>query len=80
MQHNEDENSADKERSDAVQNETIYEEVHAYLSQGHYPLEAHKAGEMIIRKRSKNFQLLDSILHYKGKGGSLRQVSSTSYY
>ena len=51
MQHNKDENNADNERSDAVQNEMIYEEVHAYLSQGHYPLaRSHKAGEMHNQK------------------------------
>ena len=74
--NNEDENTADQEHSDPVQEETIFEEVHAYLSQGHYPLEATKQEKCIIRKRSKNFQLLDGVLHYKGKGGSLRQVSS----
>ena len=56
--------------------ETIYEEVHVYLSQGRYPLEATKQEKCTIRKRAKNFQLLDGVLHYKGKRGSLRQVSS----
>ena len=54
--------------------EVIYDEVHAYLSQGLYPLEATKQEKSIIRKRSKNFSLLDGVLYYKGKGGSLRQV------
>ena len=43
--NNEDENSADEGHSiDPVQKgeETIYEEVHAYLSRGCYPLEATK--------------------------------------
>ena len=43
--NNEDENSADERHStDPVQKgeETIYEEVHAYLSRGCYPLEATK--------------------------------------
>jgi len=75
--NNEDENTNDQEHSDPVQNEeTAYEEVHVYLSQGCYPLEAKKQEKCIIRKRAKNFQLLDGILHYKGKGGSLQQVSS----
>ena len=37
---------------------------------------SHKAGEMHHQKEIKNFQLLDGVLHYKGKGGFLWQVSS----
>ena len=44
--------------------EVIYDEVHAYLSQGLYPLEATKQEKCIIRKRSKNFSLLDGVLYY----------------
>jgi len=52
----EDENTNDQEHSDPVQNEeTTYEEVHVYLSQGRYPLEATKQEKCIIRKRAKNF-------------------------
>jgi len=41
--NNEDENIDDQERSDPVQNEeTTYEQVHVYLSQGRYPLETTK--------------------------------------
>ena len=69
--NNEDENINDQDHFDPVQNEeTIYEGVHVYLSQGRYPLEATKQEICIIRKRAKNFQLLDGVLHYKGKGGS----------
>ena len=74
---NKDENTADEECSGPVQKEeVIYEGVHTYLSQGRYPLEATKQEKCIIRKRSKIFQLLDGVLHYKGKGCSLQQVSS----
>ena len=44
-----------------------------YLSQGSYPPGATKQDKCVIRKRSNNFQLIDGVLHYKGKGG-LRQV------
>ena len=36
--------------------------------------EATKQEKGIIRKRSKNYQLLEGVLHYKGNGDSLRQV------
>ena len=76
---NEDENSVDEEHSsDPVQKgeETTYEEVHAYLSRHCYPVEATKQEKGIIRMRSKNYQLLEGVLHYKGNGDSLRQVST----
>ena len=76
------ENSADEGHStDPVQKgeEVIYEEVHAYLSRGCYPLEATKQEKGIIRKRSKNYQLLEGVLHYKGNGESLRQVCIDEY-
>ena len=54
--NSEDENTADKEHSDAVQNEeTIYEEVHA----GPRPLStrSHKAGEMHHQKEIQEFSV-----------------------
>ena len=56
--------------------ESIYEEVHLYLSQHCYPPDSTKQDKYIIGKRAKIFQLIDGVLHYKGKGGSLRQVSN----
>ena len=40
---------------------------------GQYPPGSSKQGKCIIRKRAKNFQIVDGILHYKGKKG-IRQV------
>ena len=74
---NENENPADEEHPLVTVQKgegTIYEEVHAYLSRGCYPLKATKQEKGIIRKRSKNYQLLEGVLHYKENGDSLRQV------
>ena len=32
----------------------------------------HQTGKVYYQERSKNFQLVYGVLHYKGKGGSLR--------
>ena len=59
--NNEDENSADEGHStDPVQKgeETIYEEVHAYLSRGCYPLEATKQEKGIINAPKGNLIVL----------------------
>ena len=69
---------AEEEDTDFSQKfeETINDELHAYLSQSLYPLESTKEEKCVIRKRSQNFQLVYGVLHHKGKGGSLQQVSS----
>ena len=66
----------DMSKKEIKSEESIYEEVHLYLSEHCYPPDSTKQDKCIIRKRAKNFQLSDGILHYKGQGGSLRQVSS----
>ena len=75
--NNEDENSADEGHStDPVQKgeETIYEEVHAYLSRGCYPLEATKQEKASSERDPRIISCWRAFLHYKGNGGSLRQV------
>lgn len=51
-----------------------YENVFEYLTKGCYPQGASKAEKSILRRMSKKFQVVDGILHYKGKEGQLRQV------
>ena len=53
--------------------ETIYSECENHLGKRRYPAGASKLEKAVIRKRAKNFQIVDGILHYKGKDG-LRQV------
>ena len=62
----------DMSKKDIKSEESIYEEVHLYLSECCYPPDSTKQDKCIIRKRAKNFQLIDGILHYRGQGGSLR--------
>ena len=56
----------------------MYEEVFAYLSDGQYSAASSKAGKGVIRKRSKKFELLSGVLHYKDSSKTeeprLRQV------
>ena len=61
------------EASTTKNEEAIYEELHLYLSMSQYPPGSSKQEKCIIRKRTKNFQIVDGILHYKGKEG-IRQV------
>ena len=56
-------------KSEAV----IYQEVEIYLRNGQYPEGVSKLEKAVIRKRAKNFRVVDGILHYKGRDG-LRQV------
>ena len=75
---NEEENDckATKKKDDEKR---VYDEVYSYLTASHYPEDATKADKATIRKRSKKFEVVDGVLHYKeSKGNSvnLRQVSS----
>ena len=54
---------------------TTYENVYEYLTKGCYPQGASKPEKCVLRRMSKNFQVVDGILHYKGKEGQLRQVN-----
>ena len=67
------ENDDAVEASNSKNEETIYEELHLYLSTNQYPHGSNKQEKCIIRKRAKNFQIVDGIFHYKGKEG-IRQV------
>ena len=55
--------------SNTKNEETIYKELHLYLSTSQYPPGSSKQEKCIIRKRAKNFKIVDGILHYKGKEG-----------
>lgn len=45
-----------------------------YLTKGTYPHNSTKRDKGVLRRKAKSFQIVDSILHYKGKKGELRQV------
>ena len=62
----------DKERAD-LEKET-YDEVFEYLTKGTYPQHATKRDKGVLRRKAKSFQVVEGILHYKGKKGELRQV------
>ena len=64
-----------KDGEEGVEKEAeTYENVFEYLTKGCYPQDASKAEKSILRRMSKKFQVVDGILHYKGKEGQLRQV------
>ena len=66
---------SDKEDGDCgKENELLmYNETFEYLFNGCYLPDATKAEKGVIRKRAKNFRIIDGVLHYKGKNGP-RQV------
>ena len=65
-----------KDGEEGVEKEAeTYENVFEYLTKGCYPQGASKAEKSILRRMSKKFQVVDGILHYKGKEGQLRQVN-----
>lgn len=57
----------DKERE-----EETYDDVFEYLTKGSYPKDATERDKGVIRRRAKSFQVVDGILHYKGKEEELR--------
>ena len=61
---NEEENDckATKEKDDEKR---VYDEVCSYLTASRYPEDATKADKATIRKRSKKFEVVDGVLHYK---------------
>ena len=63
----------DREERGEKEAET-YENVFEYLTKGCYPQGGSKAEKSVVRRMSKNFQVVGGILHYKGKG-QLRQVN-----
>ena len=60
----------DKERAE----KESYDDVFEYLTKGTYPQNATKRDKGVLCRKAKNFQVVDGILHYKGKKGELRQV------
>ena len=59
-----------KDGEEGVEKEAeTYENVFEYLTKGCYPQGASKAEKSILRRMSKKFQVVDGILHYKGKEG-----------
>ena len=67
--------SSDKDDGECgKENELLmYNETFEYLFNGCYPPDATIAENGVIRKRAKNFRIIDGVLHYKGKNGP-RQV------
>ena len=59
--------------ADGAEKET-YDGIFQYLSTGSYPQGTTKAEKGVLRRRAKSFQVVDGILHYKGKKGELKQV------
>lgn len=51
-----------------------YDDVYEYLTKGTYPQHATKRDKGVLRRKAKSFQVVEGILHYKGKKGELRQV------
>ena len=49
----------------------FYNELESYFLREEYPSGATKA---VIQRRSKKFQLVDGVLHYKGAGGTMKKV------
>ena len=64
---------ASNQDADRAEKET-YDDIFRYLSTGSYPQGATKAEKGVLRRRSKSYQVVDGILHYKGKKGELKQV------
>ena len=50
-----------------AQEKRIYDEVHEYLTKNTYSTSATKAEKATVRRRAKNFQVLDGILYYTGR-------------
>ena len=61
-------------RTEGKKEAETYENIFEYLIKGCYPHYASKADKSVLRRMSKKFQLVDGILHYKGKG-QLRHVN-----
>lgn len=67
------EEKADRNVTEESDNTNVYEELQDYLGKGIYPAGSSKQDKCIIRKRARNFKLIDGVLHYQGKEGP-RQV------
>ena len=48
----------------ATQEKTKFEEVYSYLLNGEYPLNCTKSGKLVIRRRAKDYKIIDAQLHY----------------
>ena len=48
----------------ATQENTKFEEVYCYLLNGEYPLNCTKSGKLVIRRRAKDYKIIDAQLHY----------------
>ena len=62
--------------------EIKFDEVHAYLSKGEYPPCASKNQKLVIRRRAKDYQLVDGQVHYVGhmKGCEGDPTKRVSYF
>ena len=50
----------------ASEDEIKFDEVHAYLSKGEYSPCVTKSQKLVIRRRAKDYQLVDGQVHYVG--------------
>ena len=75
----EEEREEDRGEDKKASETSAYEDVYVYLTRGCYPLGATKANKGILRRRAKNFRVIDGILHYKGKEGDLKQVNCSKF-
>ena len=48
----------------ATQEKTKFEEVYSYLLNGEYPLNCTKSGKLVIRRRAKDYKIIDAQIHY----------------
>lgn len=57
----------------------IYEEVYQYLTNGFYTASATKTEKAVVRRRAKNFQVIDGVLYYIGSNGDLKKQVRNIY-
>ena len=70
----EDEGGAKSSDPEERAEKETYDEVFEYLTKGTYPQHATKRDKSVLRRKATSFQVVEGILHYKGKKGELRQV------
>ena len=66
--------SAELETADEA---CVFEQILDYLLKGAYPSNASKGQKLVIRRRAKDFQIIQGSLHYVAdiKGSATKQVS-----
>ena len=49
-----------------TEEKTKFDEVHIYLLKGEYPTNSSKGEKLVIRRRAKDYRIIDGQLHYIG--------------